>query len=70
MSYNDPDWEPGHRGRRVRGPGGPDVQVPEIEDLDTDAPGHTVWIRGRVRKGADGQWKRDIGRLVKRVYPV
>ena len=69
MSDNDPNWEPGTRGRRVLGAEGQnEVQVPEAEDLDMEDPGLTVWIRGRVRKRSDGTWKRDIGRLEKRVY--
>lgn len=70
MSNQDHDWEPGNRNRRGRrAEGEAEVQAPEPEDLDWDDPGHTVWIRGRVRKRPDGTWKRDIGRLEKRVYP-
>ena len=69
MSNHDPDWEPRYQAGRVRrAEGQNEVQVPWAADLDADDPGLTVWIRGRVRKGPDGRWKRDIGRLEKRVY--
>ena len=69
MSHNDPDWEPRHPAGSVRrAEGENEVPAPEAADLDEDDPGLTVWIRGRVRKGPDGRWKRDIGRLEKRVY--
>ena len=68
MSHNDPDWEPRHPAGSVRrAEGENEVPAPEAADLDEDDPGLTVWIRGRVRKGPDGRWKRDIGRLEKRV---
>ena len=70
MSHDDPDWEPGNQaGRTVRAEGAGHPGAPELEDLDMEDPGHTVWIRGRVTKDQDGPWRRgNSGRLIKRVY--
>lgn len=69
MAENDPEWRPGNRAVRERG-GPVHVQEPEPEDLDAEVEGRTVWIRGRVIKQEDGSWKRNEGRISKRVYPV